>query len=571
MSMPAQWEYIELKDLLSFVLGGDWGKEATFSDDDYELAYCIRGTEFKNWKSEKGLTSVQRKIKKSSLEKRRLREGDILVEISGGGPDQPVGRTVLIDKKVLSNASGYPKVCTNFIRLTRPSDKVDSRYLNYYLNYFYLTGEVINYQGGSNNLRNLKYKEYEKIKIPVALLSSQVEIADKLDTIMEKVEMAQSRLDKIPTLLKRFRMSVLSAAVSGELTEEWRENLDNLSQNIITPKYVENDAYDVWDKTTKLTLPHTWVYCKLHELGEVKGGGTPRKSVSEYWDGNIPWVTPKDMKINYIHTSKLLITSKGVDESSAKLIDEQSILFVVRGMILAHSFPVALNTNKVTINQDMKSITPVNGVDSEYLLYAFKSLESVFVGLTSSSTHGTKRLEAKIYNNVGIAIPPENEQIEIVHRIKSFFELVDSVERQYREAKRRVDKLSQSILARAFRGELFEPFSDKPRNEPTEVSKIDEQPSSTAVEDVVEPTEQPTKTSGTSTKRTPEIDDKSPIFQLLKKNKNGMTAQQLFSDIADNTFSVIDELFVELKRLLESELITKVGEGAECSFKVGKK
>tara|TARA_Y100000052_G_scaffold27595_1_gene37151 strand:- start:2592 stop:4217 length:1626 start_codon:yes stop_codon:yes gene_type:complete len=541
MSLPAQWEYIELKDLLSFVLGGDWGKEATFSDDDYELAYCIRGTEFKNWKSEKGLTSVQRKIKKSSIEKRRLREGDILVEISGGGPEQPVGRTVLIDKKVLSNAPEYPKVCTNFIRLTRPSDKVDSRYLNYYLNYFYLTGEVINYQGGSNNLRNLKYKEYEKIRIPVAPLSGQVEIADKLDTIMEKVEMAQSRLDKIPTLLKRFRMSVLSAAVSGELTEEWRE-LNNAEE---------------------------WEHVSLKEVGKAFNYGTSSKSQKE---GDIPVLRMGNLQNGEIDWGDLVYTSDPDEIEKYKLQPGDVLFNRTNSPELVGKTSIYRGETEAIYAGYLIKVQGTKRLRSEYLNIQLNSPHArdycwkVKTDGVSQSNINAKKLQAYEFE-----LPSVEEQDEVIRIVSELLSKSAIVSKQYQAAKLRFDRLSQSILARAFRGELFDPFSDKPRNEPIEATKVDEQPYSTAVEDVVEPTEPPTKTSGSSTKRTPIVDDKSPIFQLLKKNKNGMTAQQLFADIADNTFSAIDELFVELKRLLESELITKVGEGSDCSFKVGKK
>src|SRR6185312_7674519 len=115
------WQNVPLAKLLEFVTGGDWGKDPSFKDSNFDLAYCIRGSEIKNWEEEKGTTASLRKIKKSSIATRELKDGDILVEISGGGPDQPVGRTVLIDKKVLSFEPKIPKVCTNFLRLLRPN------------------------------------------------------------------------------------------------------------------------------------------------------------------------------------------------------------------------------------------------------------------------------------------------------------------------------------------------------------------------------------------------------------------------------------------------------------------
>ena len=155
--MREDWIEVEFGELSLLELGGDWGKDPSIEDDDYIEAYCIRGSEFRNWEANKGKTASMRKIKKDSIEKRNLLLDDILVEISGGGPEQPVGRTVVIEQSVLNHFKDKNLVCTNFLRLIRPSVFVNSTYLNHYLKYFYSTGKIIRYQSGSNNLRNLEF------------------------------------------------------------------------------------------------------------------------------------------------------------------------------------------------------------------------------------------------------------------------------------------------------------------------------------------------------------------------------------------------------------------------------
>jgi type I restriction enzyme S subunit len=105
-SIPKSWQIKSLEEILLFVIGGDWGKDETYLDETYDLAYCIRGSEIKNWEIDRGKTASLRKIKKNNIEKRKLQNGDILVEISGGGPEQPVGRTVLIDNISLNHNKG---------------------------------------------------------------------------------------------------------------------------------------------------------------------------------------------------------------------------------------------------------------------------------------------------------------------------------------------------------------------------------------------------------------------------------------------------------------------------------
>ena len=196
-SVPDNWALSTFENLLTFVLGGDWGKDINFDDPGYEQALCIRASELRNWEVEKGESAALRKVKKTSLEKRELYKGDILVEISGGGPDQPVGRTVLIDQVVISKNSSIKKICTNFFRLTRPSKEIDSNYLNHYLQHFYKSGNIKDYQAGSNNLRNLKFNDYLQLEIPVASFGEQKRIVAKIEELFSELDNGQDRVKNI--------------------------------------------------------------------------------------------------------------------------------------------------------------------------------------------------------------------------------------------------------------------------------------------------------------------------------------------------------------------------------------
>ena len=199
---PETWENTTLDTLIDFVIGGDWGKAADFVDEEYAEVLCIRGSEFRNWDQDKGQTASLRKVKKSSLEKRFLKEGDILVEISGGGPEQPVGRVVLIDKSVLLFKPNTPKICTNFLRLVRPVPDVSSEFLNIYLTFFYKSGEIVEYQAGSNNLRNLKFNDYVGINIPIPPLNEQRRIVAKIEALFAELDAGVASLRRAQGELK---------------------------------------------------------------------------------------------------------------------------------------------------------------------------------------------------------------------------------------------------------------------------------------------------------------------------------------------------------------------------------
>lgn len=423
-TLPKGWDSIQLKDLLSFVLGGDWGKEPTYTDENFETVFCIRGTEFKHWSKEKGATSVERKVKTSSLEKRALKLGDILLEISGGGPEQPVGRTVLIDYVALNHNSNYPKVCTNFIRLIRPKNSVDSRYLNYYLQSFYASGEVVNYQGGSNNLRNLKFKEYETIQIPVAPLVEQKRIADKLDSVLAKVDAAQARLDKIPTLLKRFRQSVLAAATSGELTKEWRE---------------ENGV-------------GLWEFVCLKDVAKGFNYGSSAKSKTE---GDVPVLRMGNLQGGELDWEKLVYTSDEA-EVNKYILQAGDVLFNrTNSPELVGKTSIYRGEKKAIYAGYLIKVQGTERLDSEYLNIQLNSPHArdycwqVKTDGVSQSNINAKKLKAYEFN-----LPSFKEQQEIIRFVGELLANANTVEKQYQTAKARLDKLTQSILAKAFRGEL---------------------------------------------------------------------------------------------------------------------
>ena len=226
---PDYWANAKLGELAVLTLGGDWGKDADFESAGYSLSLCIRGAEFRNWEVDRGATASPRMIKKTSLINRALEEGDILVEISGGGPEQPVGRTVLIDRSALAHSPHLPKICTNFLRLLRTTEDIASPYLNHYLTFFYKSGEIRDYQAGSNNLRNLKFNDYLGLEIPLPPLPEQHRIVAKIEELFSELDKGVDSLKTAREQLKVYRQALLKHAFEGKLTAQWRaENSDKL-------------------------------------------------------------------------------------------------------------------------------------------------------------------------------------------------------------------------------------------------------------------------------------------------------------------------------------------------------
>jgi len=120
-------------------------------------------------------------------------------------------------------------------------------------------------------------------------------------------------------------------------------------------------------------IPEEWEAKTLSELGTWKGGGTPSKSKEDYWNGNIPWVSPKDFKGIHISETEDRITAKAIAESSTTLIKKDSILIVTRSGILRNYVPIAKNSVDVAINQDLNALTVNESYNSEFVFQSLRT------------------------------------------------------------------------------------------------------------------------------------------------------------------------------------------------------
>lgn len=191
-----------------------------------------------------------------------------------------------------------------------------------------------------------------------------------------------------------------------------------------------------------------WSTVSLGNLGDIYGGATPSKSKSEYWVGTIPWISPKDMKRFYIGDAEDKVSEGAILETALKLIPAGSLLMVVRGMILAHSFPVALTTSEVTINQDMKALVVPEEI-KDYLLLCMRAMKNSFVSLVDRSSHGTCKLISEKLWTAMVAIPPLAEQHRIVAKVVELMALCDQLKTHLADARQLQQKLADVLVEQA--------------------------------------------------------------------------------------------------------------------------
>ncbi|RJQ51387.1 MAG: hypothetical protein C4526_10420 [Nitrospiraceae bacterium] len=188
----------------------------------------------------------------------------------------------------------------------------------------------------------------------------------------------------------------------------------------------------------------------MGELFSHVSGATPSTENPDFWSGAIPWVSPKDMKSSEIYDSSDHISNAALKSSRLRLLPKDIVLIVIRGMILAHTFPVAIARVPVTINQDMKALLPCAEIEPDYLHWLLKANAPKILSLVSTAGHGTKRLEMASLLGLAISVPPKSLQQEF----SAYVSQVRILEATQVDSRRRLEDLFQCLLHRAFQGEL---------------------------------------------------------------------------------------------------------------------
>lgn len=244
------------------------------------------------------------------------------------------------------------------------------------------------------------------------------------------------------------RKLILRMAVRGKLTDRVcnSESATDLVERLDAASGVEALDSNAADDGP-YEIPESWQWVSLKRFGTFAGGGTPSKRTSNYWGGDLPWVTPKDMKQRELADAIDHITYDGLANSSAKLIDENALLMVIRGMILVHTFPVAIACRSLTINQDMKSLTLHLPEMADYLVRYLEAEQDRVLELVKRSSHGTCRIPADDLAEFMVALPSRAEQQAIVAKVDKLMCLCDRLEQSLAEERGRRAELTKESFS----------------------------------------------------------------------------------------------------------------------------
>ncbi|MED0679087.1 restriction endonuclease subunit S [Aneurinibacillus thermoaerophilus] len=313
----------------------------------------------------------------------------------------PIGKVAIVGEEMCTN-QGFKSIICN-------PDYVNSEYL-----YFWLLSkkEYLNHLGRGATFKEISKSIVENIKVPLPSLETQKKTIEILKKSLYLIDKRKAQI----------------------------EALDQLTQSVFLEMFGDPVQNSLGFKTEP-----------LHELCvHIFGGGTPSKSNPEYYIGNIPWVTPKDMKDIVINDSIDHINEDAIANSSAKLIPPNSLLMVIRSGILKKKLPIAINTREVTVNQDMKAfVVDKNKITVEYLLYFFEFYQKVLLNRVRSVT--ADNLDFQQIKEILVPVPAINKQKEF----SNIFYKVLAEKNKCLQQLNELENNFNSLMQRAFKGELF--------------------------------------------------------------------------------------------------------------------
>lgn len=392
--LPDGWEWKKLEDLAKFQSGGTPSR----SNKSYWDNGNIHWVKISDINDNMYVSDTKEFITKDGLDNSSAKlfpKGTILYTIFA-----TIGKIGILNIEATTNQA---------ISGIQPKDNVDLFYMYYGLKF--ITDEIKKVSVGvaQNNINLTKLKEQD---FPLPPLSEQQRIVSKLDLLFEKIDKSIALHQKNMDEADVFMGSVLND-VFGELEEKYAKK-------------------------------------QLGSVIKIIGGGTPSTKEREYWDnGTIKWATVGDMNVETIIDTELLITEKGLKESSSNIVPKDAIIIATRVGL----GKVCYLDSDIAINQDLKGLLPLNdGLNIRFLYNYFCNIKDYIISNGTGAT--VKGVKLDFIKSIEIPLPSLNIQQKVVKYLDEISQKIEKIKQAQKAKMNSLKALKASILDQAFKGEL---------------------------------------------------------------------------------------------------------------------
>ncbi len=460
-SSPEGWATARLEDICTSPQYG-WTTSADRNRTDLKL---LRTTDIStgivDWSTVPGCAKEP-----NDSEKYLLEPGDIVISRAGS-----VGLSYLVKKCPRAIFASY------LIRF-RPNPPIESEFIALFLKSQQYWAAIADETIGIA-IPNVNASKLRKIEIPLPPLAEQKRVVANVEELLACVNVVRERLAKVKEILKRFRQAVLAAACSGRLTADWREKhpwvssvkevIDKIQRTRLEQAITEKekkrirDTYSYQEKENPELLPQSWKYVALDKLCESFQYGSSKKSQAS---GIVPVLRMGNIQNGRIDWSNLVYTSDDLEIQKYKL-NPGAVLFnrtnspelVGKTAIYRREQPAAFAGYLIRISN-------FEELQSEYLNYCLNTpYAKEFCLQVKTDGVSQSNINAQKLGKFEVPFCSKEEQQEIVLRVEALFKLADQIEKRVAAAHERAGRLTQAILAKAFRGELVPTEAELARHE----------------------------------------------------------------------------------------------------------
>lgn len=340
-------------------------------------------------------------------ESKKVKKGSLMI-CTASGSKSHLGKVAFID-------DDYGYAFGGFMGMVTPTNGLLPKYLFHLMTsdaYKDFIGEL----SDGANINNLKFDDLRKFQVPYPSPPEQERIVGILDKAFAGLATAKANAEK--------NLQNARALFEGHLQSVFARRGPGLDEK------------------------------RLDELCTFSSGGTPSKSNSGYWSGEIPWVSGRDMKSSRLSDSALHISQAAVDESATRMAPIGTLLILVRGMGLAHGAQIAELLVPCAFNQDIRGIHTSPGLFPRYLLFALRDRINSSDTVLSTAAHGTLKIDSDELQKVTIPVPALEKQQRIVAQIDALSVETQRLESLYQQNLVALDALKKSLLHQAFSGQL---------------------------------------------------------------------------------------------------------------------
>lgn len=342
------------------------------------------------------------------------------------------------------------------LHVIRPLGAVDAHYVYRFLQQESVRQDAAEKFTGSAGQLRVPSSFIAELELPLPPLAEQRRIVAKLEELLGKVSSSQQRLSRIPSLLKRFRQSVLAAACSARLTADWRE--ENSTEVASVPaESGKRPLPPIADDEQLFEAPPTWQWCRLGTLAAFINGdrGKNYPNKSEYVPEGMAFINTGHIRPDGSLSSETMhfLTRGKFDSLGSGKIKRGDLVYCLRGATLGKTAFVE-PYEEGAIASSLVIIRLNAFADRKFAYYVLTSpYGKELVGRFDNGS-AQPNLSADSVKNYTFPLPSLSEQQEIVRRVEKLFAFADQIEARLKLAQSHVDRLTQSLLRKAFRGEL---------------------------------------------------------------------------------------------------------------------